>query len=195
MGVLERRQVIVAALEQAGYSVLPSEDLAGVLARIRELRPSVVAVSFRGRDVPFRFACFADDTRVSLRFGLNIRARIRHCQEWNSTKMFSKAYADKDGELALDYDYALIGPWSDTVFLENVRIFVASAMVAAMWFEERARFGGRDLLRWAVWVFAGLGARGLTLSTLCGEQLAAWITGTSSPLPRCLASPIHQARD
>ena len=46
-----------------------------------------------------------------------------------------------------------------------------------------------------LWVFAGLGARGLTLSTLCGEQLAAWITGTSSPLPRCLASPIHQARD
>jgi hypothetical protein len=156
--VLERRQLIVAALGEAGYTVLPADELAPVLARIRAERPSVVAVSFRGRDVPFRFACFADEARVSLRFGLNVKARVRHCHEWNRTKMFSKAYTDGDGELAMDYDYALVGPWHEAVFLEHVRIFVMSAMVAAVWFEERSRFDTRDLLRWATWVMAGFGA-------------------------------------
>ena len=46
-----------------------------------------------------------------------------------------------------------------------------------------------------LWVIAGMGARGLTLSTLCGEQLAAWITGAPSPLPRCLSQRVDAQRD
>ena len=57
MGVLERRQVIVAALEQAGYGVLPSEDLAGVLARIRD---RVLELLTR------QSACWRDDVRPAL---------------------------------------------------------------------------------------------------------------------------------
>ena len=45
-----------------------------------------------------------------------------------------------------------------------------------------------------LWVFAGLGARGLTLSTLCGEQLAARISGAPHPLPRMLSRHVDQQR-
>jgi tRNA 5-methylaminomethyl-2-thiouridine biosynthesis bifunctional protein len=45
-----------------------------------------------------------------------------------------------------------------------------------------------------LWVIAGMGARGLTLSTLCGEQLAAWITGAPSPLPRSLSQRVDAQR-
>jgi tRNA 5-methylaminomethyl-2-thiouridine biosynthesis bifunctional protein len=34
-----------------------------------------------------------------------------------------------------------------------------------------------------LWVMTGLGARGLTVSSIAAEQLAAWMTQTSSPLP------------
>ncbi len=62
----------------------------------------------------------------------------------------------------------------------------------------------RDRLPWVgpvatsqapgLWVLAGLGARGLTVSTLCAEQLAAWMTDTPSPLPGSLSRSIHARR-
>ncbi len=45
-----------------------------------------------------------------------------------------------------------------------------------------------------LWVLTGLGARGLTLSALCAEQLAARLTGTPHPLPEALAKAIDTAR-
>ncbi len=62
----------------------------------------------------------------------------------------------------------------------------------------------RDRLPWVgpastphspgLWVLTGLGARGLTLSALCAEQLAARLTGTPHPLPEALARAIDTAR-
>jgi tRNA 5-methylaminomethyl-2-thiouridine biosynthesis bifunctional protein len=46
-----------------------------------------------------------------------------------------------------------------------------------------------------LWVMTGLGARGLTVSSLSAEQLAAWMTQTSSPLPLRLGRKIHHLRD
>jgi hypothetical protein len=104
------------------------------------------------------FLCYADETRISLRFGANVRARSRHCQQWNRTRMFTKAYADRDGELALDHDISAAGGWNEAQFIDSVRLFVMSALLASTWFQERARFDGRDLLRWASWVLGGFGA-------------------------------------
>ncbi len=62
----------------------------------------------------------------------------------------------------------------------------------------------RDRLPWVgpvttsqspgLWVLAGLGARGLTLSALCAEQLAAWITHSPQPMPLSLSRSIHVQR-
>lgn len=157
VGLIERRQRIVAALENAGYEVMPAHELAASVALARQERPEVVGVAFRSKDVPFRFACFVDDRRVSLRFGLTVKARRRHCQEWNQTRMYTKAYVDGDGELAMDHDYVMVEPWHDPVFQESVRIFVLSCVAASLWFKERAQFDARDLLRWTTWVMAGFG--------------------------------------
>jgi tRNA 5-methylaminomethyl-2-thiouridine biosynthesis bifunctional protein len=46
-----------------------------------------------------------------------------------------------------------------------------------------------------LWVMTGLGARGLTVSSIAAEQLAAWMTQTSSPLPLRLGRKIHHLRD
>jgi tRNA 5-methylaminomethyl-2-thiouridine biosynthesis bifunctional protein len=46
-----------------------------------------------------------------------------------------------------------------------------------------------------LWVMTGLGARGLTISSIAAEQLAAWMTQTSSPLPLRLAGKIQPQRD
>lgn len=158
MGPLERRQLIVAALERHGYAVVTSESLSAFVAQLRQDQPGLVGVTFQGRDVPLHFACFSDAARVSLRFGARVRARARHCQEWNRTRMFSKAYADSDGELALDHDFSLGGSWDEAQFIESVRVFVTSAVLASVWFQERAHFDRRDLLRWASWVLGGFGA-------------------------------------
>ena len=46
-----------------------------------------------------------------------------------------------------------------------------------------------------LWVMTGLGARGLTHASIAAEQLAAWMTQTSSPLPLRLGRKIHHLRD
>lgn len=45
-----------------------------------------------------------------------------------------------------------------------------------------------------LWVLAGLGARGLTLSALCGEHLAARMTGAPDPVPASMAHALDTMR-
>jgi tRNA 5-methylaminomethyl-2-thiouridine biosynthesis bifunctional protein len=60
----------------------------------------------------------------------------------------------------------------------------------------------RDRLPWVgpvpgssgLWLLAGLGARGLTLSVLCGEHLAARMSGAPDPIPAFLAAALDTAR-
>jgi tRNA 5-methylaminomethyl-2-thiouridine biosynthesis bifunctional protein len=46
-----------------------------------------------------------------------------------------------------------------------------------------------------LWLMTGLGARGLTVASIAAEQLAAWMTHTSSPLPIRLGRKIQHPRD
>ena len=55
--------------------------------------------------------------------------------------------------------------------------------------------GALDPLRWpGLWVCTGMGARGISLSVLCGELIAAEMSGQASPLPPDLAKHLAARR-
>jgi tRNA 5-methylaminomethyl-2-thiouridine biosynthesis bifunctional protein len=55
--------------------------------------------------------------------------------------------------------------------------------------------GALDAARWpGLWVCTGMGARGISLSVLCGELMAAELSGQASPLPPDLAKHLAARR-
>jgi hypothetical protein len=155
-GTIERLAGVRQTLLDAGYTLDPDQEtVQGLVARMREERPRVVGLVFLGRDVPFRCMLLADDERVQLRCAFEVRARARHCQEWNRTRLFTKATVDRDGDLSIQYDYPVVGDIEPRQLLEVVRLFTMSAAAAFLWFRARDRFDGVEALRWLTWGLAG----------------------------------------
>ncbi len=155
-GTIERLAGLRQTLLDAGYTLDADQDrVQGLVARMREERPRVVGLVFLGRDVPFRCMLLADDERVQLRCAFEVRARARHCQEWNRTRLFTKATVDRDGDLSMQYDYPVVGEIEPRQLLEVVRLFMLSAAAALIWFRERDRFDTETAVRWITWALAG----------------------------------------
>ncbi len=158
-GPMERLLLLRQALSDAGYPLDPDQKpLQPLLERVRRDRPGAVALVFLGRDLPLRCMVLADQDRVQLRCAFHLRARAIDCQAWNREHLFTKATVDQDGDLALQYDYPLVGPIDLDQFKEVARLFTMSAAAAATWFRDR-RWQSRavDASRVTLWMLAAWG--------------------------------------
>ena len=105
----------------------------------------------------------------------------------------------RDQAMVLDSDHALNAQRWQRLAPDSANALPAAADWQA-WAGVRATV--RDRLPWVgpligapgVWVLAGLGARGLTLATLCGEHLASRMTDTPDPIPMPLRAALDTQR-
>jgi tRNA 5-methylaminomethyl-2-thiouridine biosynthesis bifunctional protein len=120
---------------------------------------------------------------------------LKGADHWLSGASFDRS---SDQPLILDSDHDLNAQRWQRLSPESVALLPARDSWQA-WAGVRATV--RDRLPWVgpvhsmgLWVLAGLGARGLTLSMLCGEHLAARMSGTPDPIPASLTSALDTAR-
>jgi Putative bacterial sensory transduction regulator len=113
---------IVTALQEGGYKAILTKDSTG--------DPKIESASSGSRFFINFYGCTKNVDCKTVTFyagwtGTNVS--MNQANEWNKVKRFSRAYIDKDGDPALEFDVDLDdGGMSQALFIDNVEFWEAS---------------------------------------------------------------------